>query len=82
MNWKLTRSQECALVVKEANGILGHIKKSTASAPLPFLCPGEDYCIQFWAVQLKKDRDLLERVQPRATKIITGLEHLLYEERL
>jgi len=41
-----------------------------------------EYFVWLWVPQLKKDRDLLEGVQQRATKMTEGLEHLLYEERL
>jgi len=39
-----------------------------------------EYCVQFWAPQFK--RELLERVQKRAMKMIRDLGHLLYNRRL
>ena len=38
--------------------------------------------VLFWVPQYKRDMDILERDQQRATKTIKGLEHLTYEERL
>lgn len=38
--------------------------------------------VQAWGLQYRKDAELLERVQRRATKMIKGLEHLSCTERL
>jgi len=90
VNEKLDMSHQCVLVAQKANDLLGCIPSSVASrlreGILP-LCsalvrPHLESCVQLWSPQHRTDMELLERGQRRAMKMIQGLEHLSYEERL
>jgi hypothetical protein len=41
-----------------------------------------EYCVQAWSPHLRKDIELIEKVQHRATKMIHGLGKYFYEKRL
>jgi len=44
--------------------------------------PHLECCVQMWSPQYRRDVELLDRVQKRATKMIQGMEHVLCEDGL
>jgi len=77
-------SWQCVLAAQEANHILGCINRSVTRRSREVILPFYfalvrlhlEYCVHFWSLQHKKDMELLEQVQRRATKMIRGREYL------
>lgn len=86
---KLTMNQQCALVAKKANGILGCIRK-TVTSKLRDIIPSLYSALvrHIWSARSsaglpnRRDIDILERVQWRTTEMVKGLGYLAYKERL
>ena len=83
-------ASQCQEASNKASRMLGLIKRNVMCKSVEvisllyksYVLPHLEYCVQAWAPFLKKDLEKLEKVQRRATKIIPGIRHLSYEERL
>ena len=83
-------SEQCGIASAKGNQILGLIrqiivyKEKVLIIPLykTTVRPHLEYCIQAWRPGRKKDIDLVDRVQWRATKTISTLRNISYEMRL
>ena len=76
---KLEMSQLCAPAAQKASGILGCVSRRLAvgTEGIVPLCSALmrshlEHCVQTWGPQHKKDEELLEWVQRRATKMLRG----------
>ena len=85
----LKPSVHCATAVKKANMVLGQIRRTFTFSDREilvrlhkmFVRPHLEYAVQAWCPWTEHDVDLLESVQRRAVRMISGLSGT-YEEKL
>lgn len=83
-------AKHCAKVVGQANRTLGLIKRTFGNFSADIVVqlykslirPTLEYAVQAWRPHLRKDIELIEKTQRRATKMIKGMGNKTYEDRL
>ena len=86
----LKPSLQCAKAATRANQVLGQLARAVGYRDkdtfLKLYCvyvrPHLEYAIQSWSPWLVQDKDVLEKVQKRALKMVSNLKGRTYEERL
>ena len=84
---QLTFDTNASKVVVAANSRLGFINRHIETKPFMNLYntlvrPKVEYCMTVAQPVYKKDKEKIERVQRRATKLVQGMENKAYSERL
>ena len=90
MNANMKVSEQCKIAASQGKQVLGMIRRNITCKENSFIIPvykaivrpHSEYCIQAYNPYIRKDRDMLEKIQRRVTKLIPGLRYLTYEELL
>lgn len=83
-------SQQCMYAYTKANRVMGMIKRTITyedsrimlSLYKTLVRPHVKYCFSAWNPYYRKDKELLERVKHRYTKMIVNMHDKAYENRL
>ena len=86
----LKSGRQCAVASAKAMSVLGLIRRHFKNIGISnfrllyktYIRPHLEYCIQAWSPYLVKDIECLEKVQRRATKMVSGFRNKSYNERL
>ena len=86
----LKPSKQCAKAAKKANSVLGQMSRAVTYRDKitwiglykQFVRPHLEYCVQCWSPWTQQDIILLENVQKRAVRMVSGLTGKSYEEKL
>ena len=84
MNANMKVSKQCRIAASKDNQVLGMIRRNitykeySLIVPLykAIVRPHLEYCIPAWSPYLRKDIDMLDKIQRRATKLIPGLREI------
>ena len=86
----LSFSKHIQAQINKANRVLGALKHTFSAidqTSFPYLYkslirPHLEYASVIWSPKFKSDRDAIEKVQKRATRLVSGISQLPYEQRL
>ncbi|KAK3869944.1 hypothetical protein Pcinc_024777 [Petrolisthes cinctipes] len=76
------RQQRCPSGLRVGTLTLHHVRVRCAKPRPRDTRPHLEYASVNWNPALKRDKDTLEQVQRRATRLAQGLSHLSYSDRL
>jgi ribonucleases P/MRP protein subunit RPP40 len=86
----LKPSSQCSAAASRGMSVMGLVKRNFKNLDVDsflilykaYIRPHLEYCVQVWSPYLKKDIQLLEKVQRKSTKLVQGFEKLGYKQRL